>query len=386
MLWVAGISLRITILAIPPVLPLVHRSLTLGEAAVGALTGLPIFLLAAGAIGGSLAIARIGARRAWMIGLLLVAVGSAARGAGPSAPMLYGMTFVMGLGIAICQPAAPTIIGEWFPGSIALATAVYVNGLLVGETLSAALTIPYLLPLLGGSWEWSLVVWSLPVWLALVLFALSVREEPPRRAGTLQWWPDWHDGLVWQLGLLFGGASVAYFGSNAFIPDYLHAAGRSELIAPSLTILNAGQLPGSFLTLFVAHRLAGRRDVFVALGAIVLASLVTFLFAPVWLALIAIGFTGAATSFTMVMTLALPPMVSAQHNIHRLTAGILTLSYGMTFAGSLAAGALWDATHVALAAFVPAFLGGIALLALGSRLRIRMTRGTAAQTMTRDLA
>ncbi len=69
----------------------------------------------------------------------------------------------MGIGVAVCQPAAPTIVGEWFPARIGFATAIYVNGLLVGETLSAAFTIPYVLPLLKSSWEWSFVFWSLPV-------------------------------------------------------------------------------------------------------------------------------------------------------------------------------------------------------------------------------
>ena len=163
LLWLVGIALRVTILAVPPVLPAIHHDLTLSEAAVGALTGLPVLLLGAAAIAGSLLISHIGARRAWIVGLLLVAVSGAARGAGPHVATLFAMTFVMAVGVAICQPAAPAIIGEWMPGSIGFATAVYVNGLLVGETLGAALTIPYVLPLVRSSWEWSLAFWSLPV-------------------------------------------------------------------------------------------------------------------------------------------------------------------------------------------------------------------------------
>ncbi len=49
-----GADLRLTILAVPPVLTLIHRDLHLSEAGVGALTALPMFLLAAAAILGSL--------------------------------------------------------------------------------------------------------------------------------------------------------------------------------------------------------------------------------------------------------------------------------------------------------------------------------------------
>ena len=62
------------------------------------------------------------------------------------------MTFVMGAGVSVIQPALPALVSRWFPATAALATAVYANGLLIGEMLSAGLTIPLILPLVGGSW------------------------------------------------------------------------------------------------------------------------------------------------------------------------------------------------------------------------------------------
>src|SRR6185437_3201560 len=64
LLWWAGVDLRLTILAVPPVLPLIHRDLALDEKSVAALTGLPVLLFGLLAIPGSLLIARLGARRA----------------------------------------------------------------------------------------------------------------------------------------------------------------------------------------------------------------------------------------------------------------------------------------------------------------------------------
>ncbi|HKX08448.1 MAG TPA: hypothetical protein VJN67_09660, partial [Stellaceae bacterium] len=79
LLWLAGINLRLTILALPPVLPLVHRDLDLSEKLVAALTGLPVLLFAIVVLPGSLLIARVGARRALLTGIVLTALGSAAR-------------------------------------------------------------------------------------------------------------------------------------------------------------------------------------------------------------------------------------------------------------------------------------------------------------------
>src|SRR4051812_44024483 len=93
LLWLAGADLRLTMLAVPPVLPLIHRDLALGEAAVAALTGVPVLLLGLAAVPGSLLIARIGPRRTLIAGLVVIAASSALRGLGPSTAVLFGMTF-----------------------------------------------------------------------------------------------------------------------------------------------------------------------------------------------------------------------------------------------------------------------------------------------------
>ena len=162
-LWLAGADLRLTMLAVPPVLPLIHRDLGLSEKAIGALTGLPVLLLGIAAIPGSLLIARFRARRAAIAGVLFVAAVAAARGLNPSAAMLFAMTALMGAGIALLQPVLPTLVAEWFPAAPGFATAVYANGLLVGEAVPAAVTIPLVLPAVGGGWAAAMAVWSVPL-------------------------------------------------------------------------------------------------------------------------------------------------------------------------------------------------------------------------------
>jgi CP family cyanate transporter-like MFS transporter len=131
-LWLAGADLRLTVLAVPPVLPMIHGQFGLSERAIGALSGLPVLLFGIGAVPGSLLIARFGARRAGIAALLLIAVAAAARGIGPSVPMLFAMTGVMAAGVAIMQPVLPTLVAIWFASRPGFATAVYANGLLIG--------------------------------------------------------------------------------------------------------------------------------------------------------------------------------------------------------------------------------------------------------------
>ncbi|HEX7969413.1 MAG TPA: MFS transporter, partial [Stellaceae bacterium] len=364
LLWLAGIDLRLTILAVPPVLPLIHRDLALGETSVAALTGLPVLLFGVMAVPGSLLIARIGARRAVISGLLAVAVASGLRGLGPSAPMLFAMTFVMGAGVSIIQPALPALVSQWFPRSVALATAVYANGLLIGEMLSASLTIPLVLPLVAGSWEWSFGVWAVPVLLTALLMIGTPNAALPAHASRRRWWPDWRDPQVWRLGLLQGGGSVVYFGCNAFLPDYLHATGRPELINACLTALNTGQLPASFIILAFANRLAGRRTPLAVAALVSLLGTGALLSASAPLLIAGAVLIGLSSAFVLILTLALPPLLAPPDDVHRISAGMLAIGYTLAFAVPLLGGAVWDATGAPATAFIPGAAGALIVLAM----------------------
>src|SRR5882672_7350259 len=152
-------------------------------------------------------------------------LGCALRGFAPDFLLLCAATVVTGLGVAVMQPALPPLVRAWLPDRIGFGTAVYANGLLVGEILPVALTLPLILPLVGGSWRLAFVAWAVPcVAIALALIAFAPRAAPP--AITPKWWPDWRNGLVWKLGLMFGSVNAVYFSANAFIPDYLHYIGQ----------------------------------------------------------------------------------------------------------------------------------------------------------------
>src|SRR6266567_2005466 len=257
LLWLAGIGLRITILAVPPVIPLIRTDFGMSETQVGILTGLPPVLFACTAVLGSLLIARFGALKTLLVGLFTTAAGSVLRGAAPEMLTLYAATIVTGFGVAIMHPSLPPLVRAWAPHRIGFGTAVFTNGLLVGEILPVALTIPLLLPLLGNSWRESFLVWAVPVALiALIIMLLAPRPPASRQAKAPQrWWPDWSDPLIWRLGIALGSVNATYFTTNAFLPDYLHHVGRADLVSAALKALNVGQIPASFLLLVVAGRL-----------------------------------------------------------------------------------------------------------------------------------
>ncbi len=372
LLWLLGADLRLTMLAVPPLLPRIHAALGLNETEVAALASLPVLVLGAAAVLGSFLIARLSARRAAVAGLLLVAVASALRGAAHSTAVLFAMTFGMGVGIAVIQPALPALVGQWFPARIGLATAVYANGLLMGETVPAAFTLPVVLPLVGGRWEWALAVWSVPVFVTALLLR---GPEKPSAAGPVparrRWGPDWKAAATWRLGLLLGGAAAVYFGANAFIPEFLQATGRPQLIAGALAALNAGQLPASAVMLVVASRMVGKWQPLVLAGGLMLASLGAFLLLPAWSTVPSAGLLGFCAASVLILTLALPPLLASRDDVPRLAAGMFAIGYTLPFVLSLVGGAAWDITGIPVTAFTPVAVGSLAVLGVAVGLRRR---------------
>ena len=270
LLWFVGMSTRITVLAVPPVIPLIREDLRMTETEVGLLIGLPVLTWALAAIPGSLLIARLGATFTLAVGLALTGLAAAGRGAAPDVWALYLATMLMGCGIAIMQPALPTLVRDWVPHRIGLGTAVSSNGMTVGVAAAPALTIPFVLPMIGQDWRLALLWWAVPVLAVALIFPLLAprRTEPapadvsvPRR-----WWPDWKNPLIWLLGLTFGCNNALYYGTNAFLPDYLASTGHADLTGAALGFMNGSQFVASLLLLITAERLQRRAWPYLVFG------------------------------------------------------------------------------------------------------------------------
>ena len=80
LLWLAGAAMRLPLLAVPPVIRLIHDDLHMTETQVGLLIGMPLLMFALAAVPGSLLIARAGAGASRSAGL------SSHRSPPPAAP------------------------------------------------------------------------------------------------------------------------------------------------------------------------------------------------------------------------------------------------------------------------------------------------------------
>jgi MFS transporter, CP family, cyanate transporter len=372
LLWLAGTGLRMTILALPPLIPLIHDDLHMSQTEVGILTGLPPVLFAAAAVPGSLLIARFGPLPTLMIGLLAAGLGSAMRGFSFDLAILYGGTIVTAFGVAIMQPALPPLVRAWLPERIGFGTAVYTNGLLVGEVVAVALTLPVVLPLTGG-WRPALVAWGLPcVAVALLVFALA----PPAggtdkaAAGPRRWWPDFRNPVIWRLGIMLGTVNAMYFAANGFIPDFLKQAGTPELIAPTLTVINLVQIPASIVLAFYAGRWVRRVSSYLICGAACFAAFLGIMFGSGPVILLSATVFGVVGTAILVFMLTLPALIAEPDDVHRLTAGMFTISYSCAVIVPVLSGVVWDLTGQAVSAFIPIMACSLVLMALAPSIQL----------------
>jgi CP family cyanate transporter-like MFS transporter len=367
LLWLAGVGLRVTVLAVPPVIALIQADLHLSGTEVGILSGLPVILFGLAALPGSLLIARFGALPTLVTGLVVAGIASGLRGAVLDVYALYAFTILMSAGIAVMQPSLPPLVRQWLPQRVGFGTALYTNGLLVGETIPVMLTLPLVFPLVEDSWRASLAAWGVPLLLiALLAVAIAPRgkEAVASGAAPASWWPDWRSPLLWQAAFLVGSVNGVYFCTNAFLPGYLTHAGRPDLISAALTALNFGQLPASFALLAVAARFERRAWPFVACGVLTLLCLAGIVTTASWWTVAFAGVLGFVGAAILTLGLTLPPLLAAPADVARMSAAMFTVGYSEALVISVLSGAAWDIVGSPRFAFLPIALSVLPLLVI----------------------
>ncbi|HVX78598.1 MAG TPA: MFS transporter [Bradyrhizobium sp.] len=366
LLWTCGASLRLTVLAVPPVISIIQQDLHLSGTEIGLLSGIPVVLFAIAAAPGSTLVARFGVRSTLLSGLVITAIGAALRAASSNAWQLYLTSIVMSSGIAIMQPAMAAAVREWIPDRAAFGTAVYSNGMIIGEVIPVATMLPFVLPHLG-SWRPALGIWSIPLIGTAILVALLNPGSSQRVviSRPVHWLPEWNSWLNWRIGLILGSVTSSYFCINGFLPAYLNGNGRPDLVSAALTALNLGQVPTSFLLLLIADRLQGRRWPYLLFGLLFILSVIGIMSSASYWTVLWAGLVGLTCGAALVLGLALAPLLCRNpDDVARTSAAAFAISYGFAMLISFVSGAAWDAAGNVDAALVPILLGAMPILIL----------------------
>lgn len=371
LLWLAGLYLRLTILVAPALAQHIADDLGLSQTGVGALTTIPVLMLALGALPGAKAIARFGPRHTLALALAIAGLASLARALSPDAWLLYLASAIMGLGIAMMQPALPALVPRWAPRRIALGTAVYMNGMLMGEFIGAGLTLPVVMPLTGYDWRLTLIVWSVPALAVAAGYLWTPAHDRVRVAAETAWQPDWHDPLVWKLGGLLGAGASLFFGVNAYMGSVLDARGETERLALALGIFNASQVAASLLMLPMARDWVGRKGPVLVTVLLSVAALGLFWSTTGWWSIAGAFILGFTTAVLLILLVALPPQLMGSVDAGRLAAGMFLIGYTLSFLLPLLGGFIADTTGRATLALAPLLAFGLAAIWIAAGLKLQ---------------
>ena len=344
LLWLAGVYLRIPVLVAPPLAPFISDELGLTQALTGALTTLPILMLAVGAMPGSLAISRIGPRNTLALAMLIMVIGSAGRGLVPDTATLMVASAVMGFGVAMMQPALPALLPRWLePHHLAIGSAIYMNGMLMGEFIGAGITLPVLMPLLENNWRAALLAWSLPALLVAAALFLPKRDlaRPVRRGA---WLPDWQNPLTLRIGLLLGLSGSMFFGLNAYMGNLLEQQGNITMLSEALFWYNIAQVFASLVMLKMARRWVGRRTLIVIMATLSLLGTTGTVFLEGWWFIASATFMSFVAGILLILLVALPPLLVSSAETGRLSAGTFLVGYTLAFSVPMLGGLIADHT------------------------------------------
>jgi CP family cyanate transporter-like MFS transporter len=375
-----GVNLRTALLSVPPLLARIQADLGLTYTATGALSALPTLVMGlsawpAGRIG-----ARIGGRAAVGWGMAIMVVAMLARGLFPNTLTVYLFTGALAAGVALAQTSIPMLARQWFPERIGFASALFTDGLVIGETIAAAATAPLMRAWFGAdAWPLALMMWAIPATLTLILWLWLAPPAPiaisPSVAGGMLELADQAGDVnqphaatprvgPWLIGGVMGAGSLIFFGMNNWIAPYNQAIQATGMTPLALFAINVAQLPVAFGLTPLMGWLAGRRWPLVVAGAVASAAVAGWLWTPATLQPLWGALLGASSATAFTFAIAMPALYERGANVARLAGSSLTVSYTAAFVGPFIGGALWDAFYQPALALAPVGAAALSLLVL----------------------
>ncbi|MFD0474873.1 CynX/NimT family MFS transporter [Nonomuraea thailandensis] len=153
-MFVAAANLRPAIAAVSPLVDRIRADLDLSATGVALLTTVPTLAMGLCAPLAAVAGRRFGLHRGVLLGLIVIAVATAARLASGSTWLQLSCAAVVGAGIAIAQTLLPAVVKSRFADRAGLATGLYTAGLGAGGAVAAGVSGPWPTSSAPGPGRW----------------------------------------------------------------------------------------------------------------------------------------------------------------------------------------------------------------------------------------
>jgi CP family cyanate transporter-like MFS transporter len=349
----AAINLRPGITSFAPLIERISTDLSLSRGWVSLVTALPVLCMGLLAPLAPRLPLRFGLERTISACLGLILLALMVRVEGDRSVILIGSAALLGTGIAIAGPLLSGFIRQHFHGNIGRVVAWYSLSMTIGGAAGAVLTAPAQAWLAHG-WTWALAIWSVPVLLALLLWAL-IPNQPVLAAGEPQSGGlPWRAPRAWLITAFFALQAGLFYSLVTWLVARYQQAGLSFEFSSSLfSLLMLVGLPSSFLLPWIAQRRNNRYELLLACGLVSTLCLGMITFVPLlspqlWAALLGVSLSG---SFALSMVLPLyevdSPLAVSRWTSMMLCAGYCLASLApvlMGLGGDLSGNYQWPFT------------------------------------------
>jgi len=345
-----SLNLRPAITSVGPLLDVIQTDLGMSGVTASLLTTLPVFCMGVFALVSIKLSNKLGTEKSLMVAMFLIFLATVSRVFLNSSWLLIVTALVSGIGIGIAGPLISGFIKKYFPDKLSI-TSVYSVAMVIGASFATSFSIPFF-HAFQESWQWSLSIWSVFAFIALVLLAplLASRNKEAKTMSL----PSLkvQNKRVYLFTVLFGFVATIFYSITAWLAPYVQSMGMSgSQSGLVLTLFTAVQIPFSFLLPLLVSRTGKRKQwlLICILAEFVGVFFLIAVFAP-WVAAVCLGF-GAGGLFPLALLI---PIDEAS-NINEATSWSAQMQFGGFIVASMGPFIFGLALDM-FNSFVPAFL------------------------------
>lgn len=284
---------------------------------------------------------RFGTERTLLGCMLLIVVGTLARGSG-SLALLFVASAIAGIGIAVNNVLLPALFKRDFAHRAALMMGLYTMAVCGGAAGAAGLTVP-LEHALGGGWPRALALWAVPAALVTLLWApLALPLKPRASESGVTVRGLWRDRLAWQVTLFMGLQSALAYIVMGWLAPILRERGLDAATAGYVVSVSVmTQVLTCLVMPSIAARCRNQVGIAVAVAVLTVAAMLACLFAPLagvwaWAVLLGIAQGGSfALALTLIVLRSPDSHVAAQLSGMAQGVGYLVAAFGPLLVGLL---------------------------------------------------
>ncbi|WP_431225209.1 CynX/NimT family MFS transporter [Serratia sp. L9] len=342
-------NLRAPLTSVGPLLEQIQQQLMLSATAAGLLSSLPLILFAVlSPLTPSIA-RRIGIERTLGLALLMLVAGIVLRSQTWNG-MLWVGSVLIGSAIAFANVVLPTLVKRDFPHRATAMISAYAAVMSLVAAMASGMSVP-LAVLNDNGWRFSLLCWSLPAFIALVIWLPQLRQRSiplartanPIAAETFR--SPWSSALGWQVALFMGLQSITFYTIIGWFSAFAASHGTSPQQAGfELFIYQMVAIIANFAMVFALPRSRDQRGIALVSSLLIFIGVGGLLLLPsrslIWLI-----FAGLGAGSSLVLALSFFGLRSQHHHQATVLSGMAqSIGYLLAALGPTLFGLLHDLT------------------------------------------